>query len=84
MNTCPYCKADNPMATKLDDKDAIPIPGDVGVCFYCAGLLVYAEQGKVKPMTDNDYKKLDKKTRAELDAQADAVRRLQTRFNYAG
>ncbi len=84
MRKCPYCNAKLEFATNLDDKATTPAPGDVGICFYCAGLLMYITQGGVRQLNDNEYKKLDKKTRAELDAQANAVRRLNTRFNYAG
>lgn len=42
---CPYCGRANDRAFEADDADHLPKPGDVSVCFRCAGLGFFTEEG---------------------------------------
>ncbi len=53
---CPYCGAVNDAATGLTGA-RVPSPGDVGVCFSCAGLLIFQEVG-VRVPTDLERSEL--------------------------
>jgi hypothetical protein len=57
---CPYCgrvtDADSQFPT---DEDAVPGPGDVSVCFYCAGIALYTETGFRKPTDEERAELLD-------------------------
>lgn len=44
MTACPWCGAKNDAATGLTGAP-VPAAGDVGICFSCAGLLVYTGNG---------------------------------------
>ena len=39
-SACPSCGAPNSGATSVEGGGP-PVPGDIGVCFYCAEVLVY-------------------------------------------
>ena len=49
---CPYCGANLDAATAADLGPSRPVAGDLTVCAYCAGFLVYAASGAVRLPTD--------------------------------
>jgi hypothetical protein len=59
---CPYCgkatDADAP-APGTDENVGAPGPGDVSVCFYCAGISIFTETGLRKPTEDERAELLD-------------------------
>lgn len=48
---CPYCGERTDCDTPVY-ADIKPTPGDVAVCFYCAGIAIYTEDGQRKPTED--------------------------------
>ena len=55
--SCPYCGEELNAATDTDG-DARPSEGDVSLCAYCAGLLVFDAEGKLRLPTDAELVEL--------------------------
>jgi|1185.fasta_scaffold195022_3 hypothetical protein len=51
---CPYCAKKLDAASHVDLTDVRPRPGDTTICFYCAGLMVFADDGRPRKPTDDE------------------------------
>lgn len=63
--SCPACGRVLDAATQVDGPGAVPVAGDVTVCFYCGAGLVYTADA-FEEMSANDV--------AELEAVSDTFR----------
>jgi hypothetical protein len=56
---CPYCsKETDADAPAPGTDDVAPEPGDVSVCFYCGGIILYVEGGGLRKPTDEERTEL--------------------------
>ena len=54
---CPSCHRDNPEHANPSDLGAKPEPGDISLCFACAAIGIFTEDGVRKP-TDEELAEL--------------------------
>lgn len=62
---CPHCGHTMDADTHAHG-DARPAPGDVSVCLYCTGFLVFNHDMTRRAMTDEDQAELDPETKSAL------------------
>lgn len=55
VSPCPYCAAPHDSATSMSDDAPVPTPGDVGVCFYCAHIVVYDDELKLREPSEEEF-----------------------------
>jgi len=53
---CPYCGRDFNSAISIEGHS--PKPGDISVCLYCAGILVFTETLGYRKMEDGELENL--------------------------
>lgn len=68
---CPHCghQMDTGQLSPMEAEvaNAIPEPGDLGVCIACAGFLVYVDnEGTARAMMPKDLEELDAETKTRL------------------
>jgi hypothetical protein len=76
FNDCPYCHEKLGDATGLNHWQ-VPKPGDVSVCAYCGGFLIFTEPYVVRALTDDEYQALPIMQRIFIDKIADGVRKYR-------
>jgi hypothetical protein len=78
---CPYCHGDLGCARPLD---GMPVPkaGDMSVCFYCGGFLIFTAPYVVRAMTDEEYRALTMVQRIFMDQVADKIRKYRVEQKY--
>ena len=64
---CPHC-SESLSAVAHPDMEAVPRPGDLSICVYCACPLRFTETLGIERLTEEDVKKLPASTQAELNA----------------
>lgn len=50
-NTCPHCGEMADGVTAMNP-GALPVPGSVGMCWYCGGLFLFADDLTLRAMDD--------------------------------
>lgn len=58
--TCPTCGKDNDDGTAVNGPNAMPSPGDLGVCAYCGSLNTYTEDLKLRPATESERGEIER------------------------
>lgn len=76
VNSCPYCHEKLGDAAKLTG-DLVPSQGDVSVCAYCGGFLIFTEPYVVRALTDEEYEALPIAQRVFIDNIADGIRKYR-------
>lgn len=80
-HTCPYCYTENDgaLSYRHPNLPALVGPGDVAICFYCAGVAVFTETGAVRRPTPAEDVEL-----AHDVELADAVARVRAHLAQRG
>jgi hypothetical protein len=73
-DACPVC------GTRLtafsNDKDEVPSPGDISICYNCTSVLEICEDYTVKKMADDDFETLDIEVRHHINEYQRRLRSL--------
>lgn len=59
---CPECGAELDHVTVYFGKPVLPTPGDFSVCSYCATVLIFDVDLKMRPATREDLDRVDNET----------------------
>lgn len=70
---CPVCLARLDRSTDIGG-DFTPKAGDIGICAYCAGLVLYKEDMTLSPFPDAEFKMLSATLQTTLRQQQQSVR----------
>jgi hypothetical protein len=54
---CPCCKKELDAATSINEKDALPSPGNLSICFYCATVSRFDKDLKLEELTTEQFAK---------------------------
>jgi hypothetical protein len=73
---CPNCGNELSGATSVTDRKALPNPGDLSVCMYCAELLEFRKDLTLARLSDRDVAALPEEARQALLRAQDLVRRF--------
>jgi hypothetical protein len=76
MNTCPSCNHTIPHNDKPGDPVAVPSPGDLSVCFYCAAYLIFEDDMSVRLMEVEEVVELPSDTLYELTRLRNMIKKL--------
>ncbi len=79
---CPHCGEILDAATAAEGKHEIPNPGDVSVCIYCAGLLVYADDMALTKLSDELFNSIPLEVRLELSKARYNIRKFNEQQQY--
>ena len=79
IHICPSCgQKNNAVKSAEGDEKALPSPGDVSVCFFCAAVNIFERELTLRPMTKAEWvhthpddRNLIRKARAHLGKGAD-------------
>jgi len=71
---CPYCGEVVDSASTLKDDVPLATPGDMSVCFYCAEVMQFGADFKLKKMSTREIAALSAEEKADLKQTQDAVR----------
>lgn len=72
-STCPVCGNKLDAATHVKEKEIVPAPGDISICFYCATVSMFDENLKLEQMTNEQFAKLPDEVRASVRKTRDML-----------
>lgn len=52
-SSCPDCGKKLDAATNIEN-DAVPVPGDIGICLYCQGVHIFTDSMSRRSPTEED------------------------------
>ena len=73
--SCPYCGATLDDATQMGAEQAQPSEGDITVCLYCTGVMLYDVHLKPVVLTDEARKGISEENWADINRVAAAIRK---------
>jgi len=73
---CPCCFAFINSATGVEKED-VPSPGDVSVCFKCGAYLMFDLDLKLAPLSNDEFEKLHPDTKKILFRISEAIRHFK-------
>lgn len=62
----PKCNAELSAAFHPDHPEAVAGPGDITLCSYCASVLIYDENTKVRLLTTEELNSIERETQVEI------------------
>lgn len=65
QDNCPHCGSPCDAASSTKNQKP-PTAGDLSICFYCAGLLRFKEDLKLKVLSEEEFNKLPQEIQDEL------------------
>ena len=74
---CPRCGHVLDAATG----DGVPVPGDLAVCLYCHGVLVFTVNLQLRPMLAREWDALPESVKAQVEHMWQVLARVQREEN---
>lgn len=62
---CPHCGVELNATTNIND-EAPPRPGDLSICFYCAGFLIFSDKLALEKLSHEQLEDSDETARASI------------------
>jgi hypothetical protein len=84
MNICPCCNHTIPHNEKPGDAAAVPSPGDLSVCFYCAAYLIFEDDISLRLMEVDEVVELPSDTLYELTRLRNIIMNLRVKQETGG
>ncbi len=75
---CPNCDKLIDSATNADNSTSKPIEGDITICFYCGGILMYDKDFNVEEVTTSFMENLKRDERETYDFLINLVIKIKS------
>lgn len=70
---CPVCGKKLDAATSVEKEEAVPDPGDLSICLYCATVSVFDDNLKLKQMTNEEFAELPEEVKTSVRKTRDML-----------
>lgn len=73
QSICPVCGKKLDAATHVEKEEAVPGPGDISICLYCATVSVFDDNLKLKQMTNEEFAGLPEEVKTNVRKTRDML-----------
>lgn len=70
-SACPVCEKKIDAVTRPDENGAVPSPGDISICFYCATVSRFDDNLKLEQLTNEQFAELPEEVRVSVRKMRD-------------
>lgn len=70
---CPVCGKNLDAATSIEKEEAVPGPGDLSICLYCATVSRFDDNLKLEQITNEEFAELPEELKTSIRKARDTV-----------